>query len=120
MLTCILAIGVYAYVLIGMIYGFIHTVHIYNSLKKLQVEEDYLRDMVRSYELTPSGAEYYARLQELYISQANSLEMLRSLNKAPKGYICQSFIISLVLWPYYIFSVVSENNKTKINKEDGR
>ncbi|MFE4029291.1 hypothetical protein ACFX4N_24375 [Priestia sp. YIM B13551] len=104
------------YVLVGAINGLQHTFNMQKLLEDVEKEEQYLMEMVRMYELTPSGAEYYAKLQDLHIFKSEALAELKVFKKGENKYLLQTFLLSFIFWPYFVFAL----NKSKKREESGR
>lgn len=107
-----------AYGLIGLLYGLIHMSNIYSKVVQAGNHEQFLREMVSMYELTPQGAEYYAQLQDLYFRKGDILEEYKHFKKGETKYQLQLFTLGFLLWPYYVFSINQVNRHKK--KEWGR
>jgi len=111
-----LVIFVSVYLLIGLIYGMLHLVKIVKVVEEAGREDTRLREMVKMYELTPSGAEYYTKLQDLHIQKRDAIAEYELYKKNQMKYLLQMFSISFVFWPYYYFSIRKKNSEKRVGR----
>lgn len=107
---------VFLYLLIGLIYGMLHLVKIVKVVEEAGREDTHLREMVKMYELTPSGAEYYTKLQDLHIRKKDAIDEYLLYKENQLKYLFQTFSFSFVFWPYYYFSIKKKNSEKRVGR----
>lgn len=93
---------VITYCIVGISMGVRHTLKLLSFIKGVKERETFLREMVKMYEFTPAGAEHYAELQRLYVSNKEALEEYEVYNKNKASFVLVHVSLCSILWPYYM------------------
>lgn len=89
------------YLLIGLLYGLRHADVIQVRLNEVGTKEEQLRNLVKTYELTPQGAEYFMKLQDLHLMNGELLEEYKKYKSGETKYVLKTIALAMVCWPYY-------------------
>lgn len=92
-----------AYLCIGVIYSTIHMRLTNQAIRDVDKKATKLKRLVRRYELTPKGAEYYAELQDLYVTHDTFLREAELLKKKPYRYTLTKLFRGQIFWPLYVY-----------------
>lgn len=89
------------YCILSFVISIRHTLSVLRIMNQAKKEESYLRDMVAMYEYTPTGAQYYLYLQNLYIKKKEAFDEYNIYIKNKFKFCAQHIILYALFWPYY-------------------
>ena len=94
-----------AYLLVGLLYGVRHADVIQSRLKEIGMREEQLQTLVKTYELTPQGAEYFMKLQDLHLMNGELLEEYKKYKSNETKYVFKITALAMICWPYYFVAL---------------
>lgn len=92
------------YLIVGLSFAMYHVYMVRKRLEEIITVEDHLRKMIQMYAMSPKGAEYYVKLQDLHIDNQELIEESTLYRKQKSRYIAKMTFYAFLLWPLHILS----------------